>query len=114
MSRLCRDGEEKGCLARPPAWIAAALLLPLTVPAATLDLSGENWHAKTFTEALLYMGIFVVVGVALAIAGYKFFDYFTPGNLHKEIVENKNVAAAIIGGAVIIGTCIIVAAAMIG
>lgn len=42
------------------------------------------------------------------------FDKFTPGDLHREIIENKNVAAAIVGGAVIVGVCIIVAAAMIG
>jgi uncharacterized membrane protein YjfL (UPF0719 family) len=46
--------------------------------------------------------------------GYKVFDKCTPGDLTKEIIENKNVAAAIIGAAVILGVCIIVAAAMIG
>ena len=62
----------------------------------------------------MYMAVFAIVGVALSIVGYKMFDFFTPGNLHKEIVEQKNVAAALVGAAVIIGTCIIVAAAMIG
>lgn len=71
-----------------------------------------TWHARNMGEALLNMGIFSVVGVLLAIIGYKLFDYFTPGNLHKEIVENRNVAAALIGAAIIIGTCILVSAAM--
>lgn len=60
------------------------------------------------------MLIFVAIGVSAAIVGYKLFDKCTPGNLTKEILENKNVAAAIIGAAVILGVCIIVAAAMIG
>ena len=60
------------------------------------------------------MLIFVAIGVAAAIVGYKLFDKCTPGDLTKEILENKNVAAAIIGAAVILGVCIIVAAAMIG
>ena len=60
------------------------------------------------------MAIFTVAGIALAIVGYKLFDRFTPGQLHKEIVENKNVAAALIGAAVIIGVCIIVAASIVG
>ncbi|MBI5423931.1 MAG: DUF350 domain-containing protein [Opitutae bacterium] len=60
------------------------------------------------------MVLFALVGIALAIVGYKLFDKFTPGNLHREIVEERNVAAAIIGGAVILGVCIIIAAAMIG
>ncbi len=60
------------------------------------------------------MLIFATVGILAAVAGYKVFDKCTPGNLHKEILENKNIAAAIIAGAVILGVCIIVAAAMLG
>jgi len=65
-------------------------------------------------EALGAMIVFALVGIALAIAGYRIFDKCTSGDLNKEIVENKNVAAAIIAGAVILGVCVIVAAAMIG
>ena len=79
---------------------------------AQTPMEAASWHAKTIGEALLNTALFAVVGVALAILGYKAFDYFTPGDLHKEILENKNVAAAVIGGAVIIGICIVVAAAM--
>jgi uncharacterized membrane protein YjfL (UPF0719 family) len=64
--------------------------------------------------ALANMIIFAVVGIAVAILGYKVFDKCTPGDLNKEIVENKNIAAAIIAGALILGVCIIVAVAMIG
>ena len=71
-----------------------------------------SWHSKTVWGALLATALFAIVGFVLAILGYKLFDYFTPGNLHKEILENKNVAAAIIGAAVIVGICILVAAAM--
>jgi len=71
-----------------------------------------SWHSKTVWGALLATALFAIVGFLLAILGYKLFDYFTPGDLHKEILENKNVAAAIIGAAVIVGICILVAAAM--
>ena len=60
------------------------------------------------------MLLFTGIGIVTAIAGYKLFDKCTPGDIHREIVENKNVAAAIIGAAVILGVCIIVAAAMLG
>ncbi len=73
-----------------------------------------SWHAQTLGQALLFMVIFAVIGIALAILGYKVFDKCTPGDLNKEILENKNVAAAIIAGAIILGVCIIVAAAMLG
>lgn len=73
-----------------------------------------SWHAQSLPEALLYMLIFAIVGIGIAVVGYKLFDKCTPGDLHREIVENKNVAAAIVGAAVILGVCIIVAAAMLG
>ncbi len=60
------------------------------------------------------MLIFALIGIVLAIAGYKLFDKCTPGDLNKEIVENKNIAAAIVAAAVIIGVCLIIAAAMMG
>ncbi len=71
-------------------------------------------HARTVGEALLYMLVFAVAGIVMAILGYKLFDKFTPGDLHKEIVEKQNVAAAVIAAAVVLGICIIIAAAMIG
>jgi len=73
-----------------------------------------GWHAQSLGEAIGYMALFAAIGIVLAIVGYKLFDKCTPGELHREIVENKNVAAAIIGGSVILGVCIIIAAAMLG
>ena len=60
------------------------------------------------------IGVYSLVGVLIAIAGYKLFDLCTPGDLHKEIVEKGNTAAAIVGAAIIIGDCIIVAASNAG
>ncbi|MBI5688784.1 MAG: DUF350 domain-containing protein [Verrucomicrobia bacterium] len=60
------------------------------------------------------MLLFAAIGILAAIAGYKLFDKCTPGDLHKEIIENKNVAASIVAAAVILGVCIIIAAAMLG
>ena len=79
---------------------------------AQTPVEAASWHAKTVWEALLGTVVFAIAGILLAIVGYRAFDYFTPGDLHKEIIENKNVAAALIGAAVIVGTCIVVAAAM--
>lgn len=79
---------------------------------STTPVSG--WHATSLAQAIGYMLLFTFVGILAAITGYILFDKCTPGNLHKEIIENKNIAAALIGGAVILGVCIIVAAAMMG
>jgi putative membrane protein len=73
-----------------------------------------SWHAQTLWQAVGNLLIFACIGIVAAIVGYKVFDKCTPGNLTKEILEHRNVAAAIIAAAVILGVCIIVAAAMMG
>jgi putative membrane protein len=78
-----------------------------TAPAPT-------WHAQTLTEAIINMLLFAAIGIAAAIIGFKMFDKCTPGDLAREIVENKNIAAAILSAAVVLGVCLIIAAAMIG
>ena len=83
------------------AWAAEAPAVP-------------SWHAQTLGQAIANLLIFAGIGLVTAIVGYKIFDMCTPGHLTKEILEHRNVAAAIIGGAVILGVCIIVAAAMMG
>lgn len=92
---------------------AIAALAPLASFAAD-GASPVRWIYASPLSGLGLMVLFALVGIALAIVGYKLFDKFTPGNLHREIVEERNVAAAIIGGAVILGVCVIIAAAMIG
>ena len=91
------------CILLTPALLHAAEAAPAT-----------TWHAKSLGQALLYMLLFAGVGIVAAIAGYKIFDKCTPGHLNKEILEHRNVAAAIIAGAVILGVCIIIAASMLG
>src|SRR5687767_288605 len=93
--------------------LTSLLLLPLAVQAADAP-APTGWHAQTLGQAVGYMVLFSAVGIIAAIAGYKLFDKCTPGDLHKEILQNRNVAAAIIAGSVILGVCMIIAAAMLG
>jgi hypothetical protein len=88
-------------------------LFPLAAHAAEAA-APTGWHAQTLAQAIGYMILFAAVGILAAIAGYKLFDKCTPGDLHNEILQNRNVAAAIVAGAVILGVCIIIAAAMLG
>lgn len=76
--------------------------------------SVPSWHAQTLLQAIGNVFIFALIGVFVAIVGFKLFDKFTPGHLGREITEHRNMAAAIIGAAVILGVCIIVAAAIMG
>ncbi|MEY4385685.1 MAG: hypothetical protein RLY20_968 [Verrucomicrobiota bacterium] len=93
--------------------LSSVLLLPPSLFAAEPG-TAPTWHAQTLGEALGYMLLFAAIGIAAAVIGFKVFDKCTPGNLTKEIIENQNVAAAIVAGAVILGVSIIIAAAMLG
>jgi uncharacterized membrane protein YjfL (UPF0719 family) len=96
-------------------WCITPLALICTPAAvAAQGETAPTWHAQSLGQAVAYMLLFALVGIATAIVGYKLFDKCTPGDLHKEILENRNVAAAIVAGSVILGVCIIIAAAMLG
>jgi putative membrane protein len=89
------------------------VLIPAVVNAAEAA-PAATWHAQSLGQALLYMLLFAAVGIVAAVVGYKLLDMATPGDLNKEILEHRNVAAAIVAAAVILGICIIIAAAMLG
>ena len=54
-------------------------------------------EASLSAAPLLSVAVYALLGIALAIIGYKLFDLCTPGDIHEEIVKNRNTAAAIIG-----------------
>jgi len=59
-------------------------------------------------NAILYAGIGIVIfGLAFLLI-----DKFTPYNLWKEIVQEHNTALAILLGAMSLGVCVIIAAAV--
>jgi putative membrane protein len=59
-------------------------------------------------NAILYAGIGILIfGLAFLII-----DKFTPYNLWKEIVQEHNTALAILLGAMSLGICVIIAAAV--
>jgi putative membrane protein len=68
----------------------------------------------SITYGLFLFLIYGVAGVFLTVLGYKLFDRFTPGDLHGEIFDKKNVAAAILAGSVLLSIALIIAAAMGG
>jgi len=92
----------------------AGFTLPSAAHAEAVSEAATTWHAQSLGQALAYTALFALAGTALAILGYKLFDKFTPGDLHREIVENRNVAAAIVAGSVIIGVSLIIVAAIMG
>jgi putative membrane protein len=67
-----------------------------------------NWD----THALLNAVIYSVLGIVIFALSFVLIDKLTPYHLWKEIVDDKNVALAILVGALSIGMCIIIAAAV--
>jgi len=61
-------------------------------------------------DQVVSMLIFTLLGIGLAILGFKLFDWVIPFDVEREICEKNNIAAAVLGGAMVLGICIIVAA----
>ena len=94
--------------------LLASLPALMLAPSLLAEPAVPTWHAQTLASAVGNVLIFAAIGIAAAIIGFKVFDWCTPGNLQKEIIENKNVAAAIVAAAAILGVSIIIAASMLG
>jgi uncharacterized membrane protein YjfL (UPF0719 family) len=61
---------------------------------------------------LLNAAIFAALGIVIFVVAFAVIDWITPYALWKEIVEEKNLALAVLVGAMSIGMCIIIAAAV--
>ena len=67
---------------------------------------------ETHLTALLNALMYAVLGIVLFVVAFVTIDMLTPYALWKEIVEEKNLALAVMVGAMSIGMCIIIAAAV--
>jgi putative membrane protein len=61
---------------------------------------------------LLNAAVYAALGILIFIVAFAVIDWITPYALWKEIVEDKNLALAVLVGAMSIGMCIIIAAAV--
>ena len=66
----------------------------------------------TFVQNIEAALAFAFIGIVVFVAAFVAIDRMTPYHLWKEIVEEKNVALAVLVGAMSIGICIIIAAAV--
>ena len=67
-----------------------------------------EFHPGNLLNALVY----AVLGIIIFVFCFALIDKMTPYHLWKEIVEDKNIALAVLVGAMSIGMCIIIAAAV--
>jgi ABC-type phosphate transport system permease subunit len=93
----------------PSTCILTVLLAATTVQAQ--DTAPVAPLHPTLLHSVTPSVIFGIVGIVLAIIGFKLFDLVTPFNLEKEIQE-KNLAVGILCAAIVLGICHIIAASM--
>lgn len=62
---------------------------------------------------LLAAAVYALLGVLLFVAAFALIDRLTPGSLWKEIIEEHNVALAVMVGAISIGISIVIAASIL-
>ena len=67
-----------------------------------------EFHPGYLVNAIVY----AILGIIIFIGAFAIVDMLTPYALWKEIVEEKNLALAVMVGAMSIGVCIIIAAAV--
>ena len=75
--------------------------------AAVANVFTSDW----FTAAASVSG-WAFFGVVLCVAALKLFDLITPGKLEVQVFKDGNTAAAIVYGAALLASAIIIASAM--
>lgn len=66
------------------------------------------------SHAVINSIVFSLIGIVVLLIAFAVIEKLTPENLYKELVEEKNVAVAIVAGAFILGISLIVAFAIHG
>jgi putative membrane protein len=68
--------------------------------------------SPNFLSSVLNSVVFAAIGIVIFVIFFVVLDWITPYDLWKELNEEKNVALAIVVGAVALGICIIIASAI--
>lgn len=97
-------------LLKRPIFLSPLLLIPIAAYAN--ESGGLLTHPDLDPIALLATVGYGLVGILLAMLGYKVYAWMVPFDLNKEIEEDQNPAVGMVLGAVIIGVSIIVAASI--
>lgn len=58
--------------------------------------------------------IYALLGIVMVLFATKVIDWITPGNLFRQLTDEKNLPLAIFTGFMVLGICIIIAAAIAG
>ena len=101
-------------------WIAALRVVVFTLILGSAAASamaqaragGRTFDPSSFGTQILSTVVFGFVGIVMTILGFKMFVALIKFNLAEEICEKQNIAAALLGGAMLIALGIIIAVAV--
>lgn len=77
-------------------------------------LAAINWSEAIKVDQLAAAAVFAFAGVLILVISFVVIDKATPGNLWKEIIEEKNTAVAVLMGMMAVAIAIIIAASIHG
>lgn len=66
------------------------------------------------TQGIVLSLAYAFLGIVMAVFAAKVVDWITPGQLFRQLTDEKNVPLAIFTGLMVLGICIIIAAAIAG
>lgn len=98
--RICRAGL-----------LAVAVTLPVQVVAQSTDAGMSLGQAMGIE--ILETIVYSIIGILMAVIGFKVVDWLTPGDLAEEVTHKENRALAILAGAMMLGVCVIIASVLI-
>jgi uncharacterized membrane protein YjfL (UPF0719 family) len=78
------------------------------------DAGARHFSLEKLAVGALETLVFTLLGIFLLVIAFKVKDTLLPGNLTKQLVEEKNVAIGIVTGSFLIGISIIIASAISG
>src|SRR5229473_492658 len=93
-----------------PSAIIRARTAPFT-PAITITQEANKMNLVPLGNIVAAL-VFAFVGIFIFVIAFMVMDRLTPYHLWKEIVQEHNMALAILVGAMSLGICIIIAAAI--
>src|SRR5579864_925272 len=91
----------------------ATIRAPIVPSTAPITITREaNNMSSTLLNSVVNAVVFAFLGIVVFTVAFLVMDKLTPYHLWKEIVQEHNMALAILVGAMSIGLCIIIAAAV--
>lgn len=92
-----------------PLAVGVLLIISATAASAQGDPVAAAPGGRLLDQVISTL-VFSLLGIVLAIVGFKLFDAVIPFSLEKEICEKNNLSVAILSAAMVLGVCLIIAA----